>query len=115
MVFIVRHRKARELDARGDALLVYKGYGRETLSDENLSPFDVIGHQKRVRCAARGRNRIAGSIDHKMLVRSAGADAAHISDVVVQRSQDGMAPIVRRDRPFEAPAAQNVLDAKGDQ
>ncbi len=45
----------------------------------------------------------------------AGADAAHISDVVVQRGQDGVGPIAGCHDPLDATAAQNVLDAKGDQ
>src|SRR5208282_4788187 len=47
--------------------------------------------------------------------RVAMADAADISDVVVQGGENGMAPIARRDRPIEAAAAQNVLDAQSNQ
>src|SRR6516162_10814085 len=49
-----------------------------------------------------------------MLRRVAVADASDISDVMVQRGPNGIAPIDRRDGSLEAPAAQNVLDAKGD-
>jgi hypothetical protein len=115
VVFIVRHREVRELDGRGDALFIYKGDGRETLPHHDLPPFHVIGHQKGVGGPPRGRHCIAGGIDHEMLGRVAGADAAHISDVVGQRGQNGMAPIAGRDYPLDATAAQNVLDAKGDQ
>src|SRR5262245_15833572 len=50
-----------------------------------------------------------------MLVRIPGADAAHISDIVAQRGQNGMEPIAGSDDPLEAAAAQYVLDAKRDQ
>src|ERR1700730_11764923 len=115
VVVVVRHREARELDARGDALLVDKLNRRETLPDEDLPPFHVVGCQESIGGAARGRHRIAGGIDHEMLGCVAGADASHISDVVVQRGQNGMAPIARRDGALEAASAQNVLDAEGDE
>src|SRR5437899_657334 len=73
----------------------------------------LVGRQEGVGSAARGCDCIARGIDHKMLGRVAGADAAHISDVVVQRGQNGMAPIAGRDDPLEETAAQNVLDAEG--
>ena len=44
-----------------------------------------------------------------------GADAADISDVVAQRSQNSMAPVKGRDCPLEKPAVQNVLDAQRDE
>src|SRR5262245_10020404 len=50
-----------------------------------------------------------------MLFRVASADTAHVSDVVIQRSQDSMAPIRRRDAALEPAAAQDVLDAKSDE
>jgi hypothetical protein len=75
----------------------------------------VIGHQEGVGGSARGRHRIAGGIDHEMLVRVAGADATHVSDIMGQRGQDGMAPIAGRHGLLEATAAQNVLHAKRDQ
>src|ERR1700758_2074579 len=49
-----------------------------------------------------------------MVGRVAGADAPDVSDVVGQRSQNGMGPIARRDDPIDATAAQNVLNAKRD-
>src|SRR6516162_4512586 len=93
VVFVVRHREARELDGPGDALLVYPRNGPETLADKNLPPFYVIGHQEGVGGSARGRHCNAGGVGHEVLGRVAGADAAHIPDVVMQRGQDGMAPL----------------------
>ena len=75
----------------------------------------MIGRQEGVGGPTRRRHRIAGGIDHEMLGRVAGANATHIPDVVGQRGEDGMAPIAGRDGPLEASAAQNVLDAKGNQ
>src|SRR5713101_9919122 len=115
VVFVVRHWEARELDGRGDALLIDERNGRETLPDHDLPAFHVIGRQEGVGGSARGRHRIAGGIDHELLGRVAGADAAHISDVMVQRGQNGVAPIAGRDGPLETTAAQYVLDAKGDE
>ena len=114
MVFVFRHREARQLDSGGDALLVDERNGRKAFPDKDLPPLDVIGHQIGVGRPARGRHCIAGGVNHEMVSRVTGADATHISDVVVQRCPDGMAPIAGRYGPLEAPAAQNVLDAKGD-
>ena len=75
----------------------------------------MIGHQEGVGGAAPRGHCIAVGIDHEMLGRVAGADAAHIADVVVERRQDGMPPIAGRDGPLETAAAQDVLQAKGDQ
>jgi len=46
VVVVVRHREARELDGRGDALLIDEWDWRKTLADENLPPFDVVGGQE---------------------------------------------------------------------
>jgi len=50
-----------------------------------------------------------------MICRVAGADTAHITDIVGQRRQDRVAPIAGGDGALEATAAQNVLNAKSDQ
>src|SRR5215471_8168152 len=39
VVFVVGHRETRELDGRGDTLLIYKRNGRETLANHNLPSF----------------------------------------------------------------------------
>ena len=75
----------------------------------------MIGHQEGVGGPARRCHGIAGSIDHEMLGRVAGADAAHIADIVGQRGENGMAPVAGCDDPLQAPAAQDVLHAKGNQ
>src|SRR5204863_7324750 len=108
-----RHREARQLDGAGDARLVYERNGRETLPDKNLSSLHVIGHQESVGRPARRRHAIAGGVDHEVLGRVAGADAAHISDVMVECSQNSMDPFTGRHGPLETAAAQNVLYAKG--
>src|SRR5438067_19014 len=115
MVLVVRYWKTREFDGVSDALLIDEGNGRETFPDLNLPPLYVIRRQERIRGTTRRRHRVASGIDHEMLGGIAGADATHIADIVVQGRQNSMTPIAGRDGPLEPTAAQNVLDAKGNE
>src|SRR6185312_4668845 len=114
-VFLIRNGKARELDGRGNALLVDERNRREALTNHDLRSLHVIGHEIGVRGAARGSRGPACGVDHEVIGRIAGTDAADISDVVGQCGQNGVSPIAGRHDPLEAAATENVLDAKGDQ
>ena len=84
--------------------------GPEPRPDHDLRPFDVIGHEESIGSPARGRHGIAVGVDHECLGRVAGADAPDISDVVVQRGPNGMAPVAGRDGPLEATTAQMAAE-----
>lgn len=75
----------------------------------------MIGRQVGVGGPAGRLHGIAGGVDDEMLGRVSGTDAAHISEVVGQHGEDRVDPITGRHDLLDAPAAQYVLDAKGDE
>src|SRR5215510_14064171 len=87
----------------------------ETLAHEQLGSSDMIGRQCSVRRSLRHAHRIASQISDIATVPVTTANAANIPDVVAQKRDDEMQPIVWRDAAnADVPAAQNLLPDQRD-
>src|SRR4051794_2384829 len=85
---------------------------REPLPDNDLRSRDMVGREKGVGGAAGKLHGMTNHIDDLPVADIAAADSAQISDIMAERGDDKMKPVLRRDRSLQPPPAHDVLGNK---